>query len=91
MSTRNQRTLSSSTEHAQASTVVIEALREYDGIDVDDGEFRLYDFIEPDALDTIFSHRPTASVSIQFEIREATVTVWRTADEILARVGHSSE
>ncbi|WP_458208074.1 HalOD1 output domain-containing protein [Haladaptatus sp. NG-SE-30] len=91
MTVENQRSMPSRTAHAQASVVVIDALQEYDGIDIDAGEFQLYDFIEPDALDAIFSHRPTGSVSIQFDIREVTVTVWRAADDIRARVRHRPE
>ncbi|WP_175424301.1 HalOD1 output domain-containing protein [Haladaptatus sp. W1] len=91
MSVRNEASTFSSTGRSEASTVIIEALREYDGIDVERGEFRLYDFIDPDALNSIFSHRPTASISIQFDIHETTITVWRTDDTIQVHVENCGE
>ena len=39
------------------SVAVVEALEYYSGIDPHDSEFRLYDVIDPDALETLFSYQ----------------------------------
>ena len=60
---------------AQASMEVIEALIECDGLDFESQDWILYDYIDPDALDAIFSR--TNSVKVEFTIEETTVTVWQ--------------
>ncbi len=78
------------TSSSRASSVVLEALSQYAEIDVDGSDFRLYDVIDPDALDSLFSHQRDANLSVEFDVREATVTVQRDDDEIRARISDGS-
>ena len=71
----------------RASTVVLEALEQYAGIDPDESDFRLYDAVDPDALDSLFGRRPDTNLSVEFDVRDATMTVWRDDGEIRARIG----
>lgn len=65
---------------AQLSTTVAHALADVMASDVSDTEFRLYDCIDPDALDNIFA--PTADGAprpfghVAFKIRGYQVTVY---------------
>ncbi|WP_458191020.1 HalOD1 output domain-containing protein [Haladaptatus sp. NG-WS-4] len=65
--------------------IVVEALEEHDGIDVDSGEWVLYDYINPDALDELFSHERNTISSVEFTVKGATVTVWQDG-EVHAKV-----
>ncbi|RBI58286.1 hypothetical protein DMJ13_27470 [halophilic archaeon] len=71
---------------SRASSAVLEALAQHAGIDVDESDFRLYDVIDPDALDSLFSHQRDANLSVEFDVRDATVTVWRDDSEVRARI-----
>ncbi|WP_433634646.1 HalOD1 output domain-containing protein [Halomicrococcus sp. NG-SE-24] len=74
------------TSSSRASSVVLEALSQYAGIDVDGSDFRLYDVIDPDALDSLFSHQRDTNLSVEFDVRDATVTVWRNDSEVRVRI-----
>jgi Halobacterial output domain 1 len=60
--------------------LVTEALKEHDETDVDSGEWTLYDYIDPDALDSLFTHEGNTIPSVEFTVRGATVTVWQDDD-----------
>lgn len=75
----------------QASIVVLETLAQYNSNDVDDLDFRLYDVIDPDALNKLFSHQPASDLSVEFDIPDGTVTVWNADGEIHACVDDEGE
>ncbi|WP_227357086.1 HalOD1 output domain-containing protein [Haladaptatus salinisoli] len=70
----------------KASTIIVEALEEYDGFSFKRRDSTLYDFVNPDALNSLFAHTHDEDVSVQFDIHDVTVTVWRSNGEISARV-----
>ncbi|RBI60149.1 hypothetical protein DMJ13_20820 [halophilic archaeon] len=55
-------------------------------MDPHDSEFRLYDLIDPDALDTLFSCQQTTGLSIEFDIDDVTVSISQANDDIQVRV-----
>ena len=65
--------------------IVVKALEEHDGIDVDSGEWALYDYIDPDSLDDLFSKEGNTVTSVEFTVKGATVTVWQDG-EVHAKV-----
>ncbi|MGA9401411.1 HalOD1 output domain-containing protein [Haladaptatus sp.] len=75
----------------QASAVALEALLQYDGIDLDKADLRLYDIVDPEALDSLFSHHQGFAPSIEFEVCDATVRIWQSDNEIYAQVSDPSE
>lgn len=60
--------------------VVVEALEDHDGVDLDSGDWVLYDYVDPDPLDDLFDHDGNTVMSVKFEIEEATVTVWHDGE-----------
>ncbi|MFC7203209.1 HalOD1 output domain-containing protein [Haloferax namakaokahaiae] len=72
---------------AKLSTTVIHALADAMGIDVSDSGFSLYDSIDPDALDSIFS--PTADGTprppghVAFCVAGYQTTVYSTGDIVI--------
>ena len=74
-----------------ACTAIIEALDEYSDFDFQATGSTLYDFVDAEALDSLFDHNPDANVSVQFEIHDATVTVWKEDGEVSARVDDRTE
>ncbi|WP_458206759.1 HalOD1 output domain-containing protein [Haladaptatus sp. NG-SE-30] len=60
--------------------VVVEALEDHDGIELDSGEWTLYDCIDPDSLDDLFAHEGTTISSVEFTVKGATVTVWQNGE-----------
>ena len=70
----------------RASAVALEALVQYDDIDLDETGLRLYDVIDPEALDRLFCHQEGSAPSVGFEVCDATVHVWQSDGEIRARV-----
>jgi hypothetical protein len=64
---------------------VVKALKERGDIDEDSGDWALYDYIDPDALDRLFNHEGNSTPSVTFEVKGATVTVWKDG-EVQAKV-----
>jgi hypothetical protein len=72
----------------QACDVVFDMLADYEGIDTNSGNITLYDYIEPDALNSLFAHNPEAITAVAIEIEEVIVTVWEN-DGLYAHVSDS--
>ena len=77
---------SNCTSGSCASVAVIEALEQDSGIDPRDSEFRLYDVIDPDALDTLFSCQQTTDLAVEFDIEDVTVSVSQADDDIQVHI-----
>lgn len=69
-----------------ASVAVIDVLEQDSGIDPHDSEFRLYDVIDPDALNTLFSCQQTAGLTVEFDIDDVTVSISQVTDDIQVQV-----
>lgn len=69
------------------STVVIDALSEAKGRDVNQDSCALYDAIDPDALDAIFRQdRDGDTVKVEFTTHDAIVVVWGNGGEVTVDV-----
>lgn len=60
----------------QPHQAVVTALAEVQNRDSLDLEMILYEYIDPEALDTLLLHRRETDVSIAFSISDKTITVW---------------
>jgi Halobacterial output domain 1 len=58
-----------------ACDIALKALTEYDGIDLRSPDFTLYDHVDPDALDDLFTHRPDTIDSVVLEVDGATLEI----------------
>ncbi|WP_438267436.1 HalOD1 output domain-containing protein [Haladaptatus halobius] len=58
--------------------------------DTNSGNFTLYDYIEPDAFNSLFAHNPEAITAVAIEIEEVIVTVWEN-DGLYAHVSDDRE
>jgi hypothetical protein len=72
---------------ARLSTTVVHALADVMGVDVTDTGFALYDSVDPDALDQIFSPRgdesPRAPGHVAFTVEGYRVTVYSTGEIVI--------
>jgi Halobacterial output domain 1 len=68
-----------------ACDIALDVLADHDGIDLQSPDFRLYDHVDPDALDDLFTHRPDTIDSVVLEIDGATLEIWEN-DGLYARV-----
>lgn len=75
----------------EASTIVLEALDEHDDFDWETMDSTLYDFVDTDALNSVFTHDGNAEISVQFDVEEVTVTVWQSDTELYSRVSEREE
>jgi Halobacterial output domain 1 len=75
----------------RASAVALEALVQYSDIDLDEAGLRLYDLVDPEALDSLFCHQDGLAPSVEFEVCDATVHVWQSDGEIRAQVTSEHE
>jgi hypothetical protein len=71
--------------NVKACDIALRALADYDGIDLTSPDFRLYDYVDPDALDDLFTHRPDTIDSVVLDIDGATLEIWEN-DGLYARV-----
>ncbi|RBI60135.1 hypothetical protein DMJ13_20210 [halophilic archaeon] len=55
-------------------------------MDPRDTEFRLYDVIDPDALNSLFSCQQTAGLTVEFDIDDVTVSISQADDDIHVHV-----
>ncbi|MFC4548699.1 MULTISPECIES: HalOD1 output domain-containing protein [Halorussus] len=63
-------------EDRKLSTAVLEAIEDQKGEDLSKADFRLYDDVDPDALDALFRSDADANTSVQFNTDDVTVTLW---------------
>ena len=52
----------------RASAVTLEALIQYNDIDLEETGLRLYDLVDPEALDSLFCHQEGSAPSVEFEV-----------------------
>ena len=75
-------------EDQSLSTAVLDAIEDHKDEDIVESDFRLYDDIEPDALEKIFRNHVDAEMEVQFTTSDVTVTLqWvRTVDiQVISR------
>lgn len=63
-------------EDRSLSDAVLEAIEEQKGHDLTRENVRLYDDVDPDALDNIFRENANANTSVKFDTGDVTVTLW---------------
>jgi Halobacterial output domain 1 len=71
--------------NVKACDIALKALAEYDGTNLTSPDFRLYDHVDPDALDDLFLHRPDAIDSVVLEVDGAMLEIWEN-EGLYARV-----
>ncbi|MFC4359635.1 HalOD1 output domain-containing protein [Halobium salinum] len=79
---------------SSASTLVLDALANHDGFSFGAGRETVYEYVDLEALDKLFERTRSPTMSLQFDVRGATVTVWKSGDEfavyVTDRVGDST-
>lgn len=63
-------------EDRSLSDAVLEAIERQKGHDLTRESFRLYDDVDPDALDNLFREDANADTSVKFDTGDVTVTLW---------------
>lgn len=63
-------------EGRDLSTAILEAIEAQKGTDLTEADFRLYDDINPDALNNLFREDANADTSVQFNTDDVTVALW---------------
>ncbi|WP_227357088.1 HalOD1 output domain-containing protein [Haladaptatus salinisoli] len=63
-------------EDQTLSTAVLEAIEKEKGEDLTKAEFRLYDDIDPDALNNLFQKNANANTTVEFSTDDVTVRLW---------------
>lgn len=58
-------------ENRSLSIAVVEAVAEYENIDLMERKFRLYDSINPSALDTLFQFKQGAAATVSFAVSDS--------------------
>ncbi|MFH5801615.1 HalOD1 output domain-containing protein [Haladaptatus sp. CMAA 1911] len=74
---------------SKASLAVIEALEKYYEMEIEALDFTLYDFCDPDALNSLFIHNGSDSLHIKIIIDGTSVIIWQSC-EINAEI-HTEE
>ena len=72
--------------HTTACEAIVEALEEHESCNFLKTGSTLYDYVNTEALDTLFDHNPSVNLSIEFELEDVTVEVWRKERTVCARV-----
>ncbi len=49
-------------------------------MDLDSADWTLYDYIDPDSLDSLFDHEGNTITSLEFMVKGKTVTVWQDGE-----------
>ncbi len=57
-------------EKRMLSTPVLDAVAEYEDIDLMEADFRLYDLIDPSALNILFQFNSEAAATVSFAVSE---------------------
>ncbi len=55
--------------------MILEAIEDQKGEDLSEADFRLYDDIDPDALDNLFRKDANADTTVEFNTDDVTVTL----------------
>lgn len=63
-------------EFTSLSEAILEAVDAHESGEIDRGSFRLYDSVDPDALDGLFREDADADLTVQFNIDDVTVSLW---------------
>lgn len=63
-------------EHRELSDAVLEAIERKKDDDLRKSEFRLYEDVNPDALNNLFRDDADANTSVRFDTDGVTVTLW---------------
>jgi Halobacterial output domain 1 len=63
-------------EDRSLSQAVLSALEETHETPLTDAEFTLYDYIDPDALNSLFRADADATIRVAFTIEDYVVTIW---------------
>ena len=63
-------------EEQPLSTTILQVIEAQKGEDISKSDFRLYDDIDPDALDNLFRLNANANTFVQFNTDDVTVTLW---------------
>jgi len=69
-----------------ACTAILAALENHDDCSFQVDNLTLYDFLDTEALTSLFNHKTDANVSITFDIHDVTVEVWKQGTEIRAEI-----
>lgn len=67
-------------EARSLSDAILETIERVRGEDVARSDFRLYDDVNPDALDELFREDADADTTVQFDTDDVTVTLWGDGD-----------
>lgn len=63
-------------ENVPLSVAIQEAVRAHERSSVLTDELDLYDHVDPEAMDSLFSETPGVEISVQFRRPPATISVW---------------
>ncbi|RBI60290.1 hypothetical protein DMJ13_18275 [halophilic archaeon] len=63
-------------EGQSLSTAIVEQIAEQKGEELPKSDFRLYDDIDPEALDALFRENANSNTTVQFSTDDVTVTLW---------------
>lgn len=63
-------------ENVPLSEAVREAVAAHESSSLDADEFRLYEHVDPDALDMLFTDDAGADVTVQIRLTDVTVGIW---------------
>ncbi|WP_436910474.1 HalOD1 output domain-containing protein [Halosimplex marinum] len=63
-------------ENVPLSEAVREAVIAHESASVNGDEFRLYEHVEPDALDSLFRDGADVGVSVRIRLPDVTVSIW---------------
>ena len=63
-------------ENVPLSVAIEEAVRAHEGAPPLSNDFDLYDHVDPDAIDMLFTDTAGADISVQFRLPDVTVSVW---------------
>ena len=63
-------------EDTPLSQTVLEAVEAHDESTLVADEFRLFDHVDPEAIDILFRDSADLGVSVQFDLTNVTVSIW---------------
>ena len=63
-------------EFTSLSETIVEAVDAHENEEIGRDSFRLYDSIDPDALDDLFREDADADLTVQFDVDGVTVSLW---------------
>ena len=63
-------------EDAPLSQTVLEAVEAHDDSTLAADEFRLFDHVDPEAIDMLFRDSAGIDISVRFDLTNVTVSIW---------------